>query len=53
VYAALWRFLPGPVWTKTLQCLVLALLFCLALLYWVFPAVEPHLPFDRIIIGES
>lgn len=53
MYAALWRILPGNRLLKVLQCAVLLVLVCLSLLHWVFPAVEPHLPFDRIIIGEE
>ncbi|WP_170970233.1 hypothetical protein [Nocardioides jishulii] len=53
MYAALWRLLPGPRWLKALEALVLVGLVVSALLMWVFPAVEPHLPFDRIVIGEA
>ena len=53
MYAALWRFLPGPAWLKVILCLALFVGVCAVLLLWVFPAVEPHLPFDRIVIGES
>lgn len=53
MYAALWRILPGPAWLKVIECLVLLGLVCAVLLLWVFPAIEPHLPFDRIVIGES
>ena len=53
MYAALWRILPGPTWFKVVQVFALFLLACAVLLIWVFPAVEPHLPFDRIVIGEE
>lgn len=53
VYAALWRILPGPTWLKALECLVIAGVVCWVLLTWVFPWVEPMLPFDRIVIGEE
>jgi hypothetical protein len=52
VYAALWRLLPGPTWLKVAEALALAALVVGALLAWVFPAVEPLLPFDRISVGE-
>lgn len=52
MYAALWRLLRGPTWLKTLQAVVLLALVVWALLGWVFPAVEPLLPFDRITVGE-
>lgn len=53
MYAALWRVLPGPVWLKVLECAALAALVVVVLLYWVFPWVEPLLPFDRIIISSE
>lgn len=53
MYAALWRFLPGPVWLKLVQALLLVVAISSALLLWGFPALEPHLPFDRIVIGEQ
>ena len=53
MYAALWRLLPGPTWLKLIESLALVLLACWGLLYWVFPWVEPMLPFDRIVIGEE
>jgi hypothetical protein len=52
VYAAIWRLLPGPTWLKALEALVLALAVLWVLLSWVFPAVEPHLPFDHISVGD-
>lgn len=53
MYAALWRLLPGPTWFKVVEALVLTLAVAWVLLTWVFPAVEPHLPFDRIVIGDA
>ena len=50
--AALWRLLPGPAWLKVAEIVVLIALVLWLLLGWVFPAVEPHLPFDRIGVGE-
>lgn len=52
MYAALWRILPGPAWLKVVEALVLIALVLSVLLGWVFPAIEPHLPFDRIGVGE-
>jgi len=53
VYAALWRLLPGPTWFRVVEACLLVLVLCAVLLLWVFPAVEPHLPFDEIVIGEG
>ena len=52
MYAALWRLLPGPTWLKVVEVLVLVGLVLWVLLAWVFPAVEPQLPFDRISVGD-
>ena len=52
MYAALWRLLPGPAWLKVAEAVVLIALVLWLLLGWVFPAIEPHLPFDRIDVGE-
>lgn len=52
MYAALWRLLPGPVWLKVAEVLVLVALVLWLLLAVVFPAVEPLLPFDRITVGD-
>ena len=52
MYAALWRILPGPAWLKAAEVVVLVALVLWLLLGWVFPAIEPHLPFDRIDVGE-
>lgn len=52
MYLALWHLLPGPTWLKVLQSLVLVALVVWALLGWLFPIVEPLLPFDRIGVGE-
>lgn len=52
MYAAIWRLLPGPVWLKVVEALLLVGLVLWALLAVVFPAIEPLLPFDRITVGE-
>jgi len=48
----MWRLLPGPTWLKVAEVLVLLALALWALLAWVFPAIEPLLPFDRITVGD-
>jgi hypothetical protein len=37
MYGALWRALPGPVWLRILQLLVLLAIVLFALVEWVFP----------------
>lgn len=46
MYGWIWRHLPGPTAVRVLLC-ALALTAVLAALFgYVFPAVEPLLPFD-------
>jgi hypothetical protein len=51
MYAALWRILPGPTWLKAVESLALVVLVLVLLMTWVFPTVEPLLPFDDITVG--
>ncbi|MCU1537948.1 MAG: hypothetical protein JWP82_2299 [Humibacillus sp.] len=53
MYAALWRALPGARLAKVTQCLVLALLVLAVCFLWVFPAIEPLLPFGETTWGET
>ena len=52
MYSAIWRLLPGPTWLKVVEVLALVAVVLWVLLAWVFPAIEPLLPFDRIDVGE-
>lgn len=52
MYYVIWRLLPGPSWLKALEVVLLIALVLWVLLGWVFPAVEPLLPIDRIDAGE-
>jgi hypothetical protein len=51
MYGALWRVLPGPVWVKAIQCLVLLVVVVAVLFQWVFPAVADLLPFNDNTVG--
>lgn len=51
MYAALWRVLPGPVWAKAVQCLVLLAVVVAVLFQWVFPAVADLVPFNDNTVG--
>lgn len=53
MYSALWRLLPGPVWLKAIEAVVLLVIVLWALMTWVFPLIEPMLPFDEISVGEQ
>ncbi len=50
MYTALWRVLPGPTPVKVLLAVLLALAAVAALFLWAFPALEPLLPFDKIVL---
>jgi hypothetical protein len=53
MYAALWRVLPGPGWARVLLLLAGFVMLTLVLFLYVFPAIEPMLPFDQITLeGE-
>ena len=51
MYSALWRVLPGPVWLKGLEALVLLVLVVAVLFQWVFPAVADLVPFNDNTVG--
>ncbi len=51
MYGWLWRHLPGP-WSARLGQLAVLLVAVLALLFYViFPAVDPHLPFNDVTVN--
>jgi len=52
MYRALWRLLPGPVWLRVVQLLVLAALALTALVLWVFPVID-HLTAPQDVIVEE
>ena len=43
--------LPGPVWAKAVQCLVLLAVVVAVLFQWVFPAVADLVPFNDNTVG--
>jgi hypothetical protein len=53
MYGPLWRILPGPTWAKLLQVLVLivaAIAFCFL---WLFPRINPYLPFSQNTVDSA
>lgn len=50
MYGWLWRVLPGPLWVRVLLLAVLALVVVAACFTWVFPAIEPLMPFTEITV---
>jgi hypothetical protein len=53
MYAALWRVLPGNRGAKVLWMILLFLIVVAVLFTWVFPAVAPLLPFDRVTVDGA
>lgn len=51
MYALIWRLLPGPTTVKVVEAVVLLMLILWLLMTVVFPAVEPHLPIEEVIVG--
>ena len=47
MYAWVWRHLPGPALVRLLISVVLIAVIVVALFGWVFPWVEPHVPFTH------
>jgi hypothetical protein len=50
VYSWIWRTLPGGLPGKVLGSLVLLVAAVAVLFLWVFPAVEPLLPFSDVTV---
>jgi hypothetical protein len=53
VYTWIWRHLPGGTTSRALLSLLLALVVCAVLLFVVFPAVEPLLPFTDVTVDPG
>jgi hypothetical protein len=52
MYGWLWRHLYGPVPLRIVQSLVLLAAAVALLLFVIFPAVEPHLPFNDVTVKK-
>lgn len=53
MYERLWQVLPGPTAAKVVQCLALFVAVVVVLFGWVFPKVEPLLPFIQVTVGAG
>jgi hypothetical protein len=53
MYGWLWNHLPGPLSVRVLIAAVLFLLVVMVLFLWVFPWIEPRLPFTDVTVDES
>lgn len=51
MYTFLWRHLPGSTGARILQVLALLALVFWVLMTWAFPALEPHLPLEEVMVG--
>jgi len=48
MYSWIWRHLPGPLYLRIIQAVVLTLGIVTLLMFVVFPWVEPKLPFNHV-----
>ncbi len=53
MYAWLWRHLPGPTPVRVLVALALALAVVAVLFLYVFPWLEPNLPFTDVTVDPG
>lgn len=53
MYVWIWRRLPGGLAGKLLGSVVLLAAAVLALFLWVFPAVEPLLPYNDVTVDPA
>jgi hypothetical protein len=53
MYAWIWNHLPGPVPVRVLISAVLLLAIVAALFLWVFPWLEPRLPFTDVTVDAG
>jgi hypothetical protein len=51
MYGWLWRHLPGPWLLRIGELAVLAVGVLALLFYVVFPAADPHLPFNEVTVN--
>ena len=52
MYGFLWRHLPGPWPVRAIESLALLVGAVALLFYVVFPAVDPHLPFNDVTVNS-
>jgi ABC-type transporter Mla subunit MlaD len=53
MYGALWRILPGPVWLRILEVLVLVAIVLVVLVLWVFPWVQELIPTPDVTVDRQ
>jgi hypothetical protein len=52
VYGWVWRRLPGSRGAKAAEALGLLVVVVLVLFLWVFPWLEPRLPFNEVTVDQ-
>jgi hypothetical protein len=52
MYVWIWRHLPGPLALRLLQVLLLVAAVVALLLFWVFPWIEPKLPWNDVTVDN-
>lgn len=53
MYESIWRALPGPLWLRVAQVVLLGVVVVVVSFEWVFPAVAPWMPFNDGTITET
>jgi hypothetical protein len=51
MYGLIWRRLPGPLPVKIVESLLLVATVVWVLFFYVFPVIEPMLPFNDVTTG--
>lgn len=52
MYGWIWRHLPGPVWLRILEAVLLVAAAVAALVVWVFPWVNGYLEPGDVVVGQ-
>ncbi len=53
MYVWIWHHLPGPVFARLAQVLLLLAAVSALLLFVVFPWIEPHLPINQVTVPSK
>lgn len=53
MYGWVWNHLPGPPWVRALTCSVAFVVVVAVLFLWVFPWLEPRLPFTDVTVESQ
>ncbi len=53
MYGWIWRRLPGPLPVRLLTAMTVFTAVVLLLLFLVFPALDPHLPFNNVNVTKG